>query len=280
MTDELFEQLLQKFMFGTLSADERRRLEQAALESPERSRELAQAEDVQDHFADPEFRRELIDALPQFVAPQEPARIPWWQTLFRPAMLVPVAGGAAVVVALLVIRDTVWRDEPSAQRPSVTATAPVVPPAVIDRGIPAPPTDAAQPASISAAERAMAGVFAMAASRPANFTLSLPNGDRYRPAETVEVRVTLPASGIVHAVVRGPDGHLREVFRTSGEDSRVAGGEHTFAFPAAGRMDPSTGGRSTMRVLFVAGDSPPADDRWEWLTTNATFQEASYDVGL
>jgi hypothetical protein len=265
MTDELFEQLLQKRMFGTASADERRDLAAAALESPQRRAELAQAEEVLDHFADPDFRQELIDALPKFVAPQK-ARVAWWQALFRPAILVPIAGGAASVIALLVVRDTVWRDRPSDQPVSTTATA-------------APP-DTDRPAGISASDRAMAAAFTASANRRADFMMTLTKLTPYRPGESVEVRVALPASGTVHAVVRGPEGHLREVFPSSGADARVARGEHTFTFPATGRMDPATGGRSTVRVFFVAGGSPPADDIWAWLTTNATFQEASYDVGF
>jgi hypothetical protein len=98
---EEFDHLLEAYAFDDISDADRRRILAAVLDSDERSLAFARVQELRDQLADPQFRRELLDVLP------EPRPEPWWRHAWRPRFLVPVSGLAVAIttVALVFLQD-------------------------------------------------------------------------------------------------------------------------------------------------------------------------------
>jgi hypothetical protein len=283
MDDTEFSRLLDEHMMGELSAEDRRRVVAAALESAERSIELAQVDEIRESLSDQTFRQSLIDELPDIEPVEQEA---WWQKLLRPVYLVPLAGGAAAAVAILVLTQPGRRPDSAptqvAEGPRTTTPSPTAPPLQAPgAGTPGRGAGGGRsivtPLGTDVPATDLEPLFALAASRVVDLGLRV-DGERFAPTATVTATLTLPADGHVSVVVRGPDGHFRELSLTAVPADVLMAGDHTFTFPAAGRLDPEQGGGSTLRVFFVAGtDVPPAGEaRWRWLLERAGFDEVAY----
>jgi RNA polymerase sigma factor (sigma-70 family) len=271
MDDAEFSRLVQAHMFGATTPQERHRLIAAALESSERAIEFASVEEIRDALEDPALRRSLIASLPDI----ETARSAWWQQWLRPIFLVPLAGGAAVVLVLLAVADSGSRQRPPemAQGPSTSIatpnTAPGPEPGVVPAGVDDPSTEELE------------SLFSLPASRAIDLELTLDEPARRQPMDIVVASIVLAAEGRIFAFVRGPDGHLREVYPSdSAPDDSIQAGALKFSFQAAGRLDPPGGGRSTLRVFIVAGQdvAPAGPARVSWLAERARFDEVTYET--
>lgn len=285
MDDAEFDRLLQSYMFGTATDDERRRLVAAALESSERALEFAEVDEIRQDFGNSAFRRSLAASLPDV---ERVGRVAGWRQLLQPTYLAALAAGAVAAIALLAFYDYSTRRPETVivRTPDPQTSLPSTSPGVRVAPLPAPGSrandgaPAFEPAAgndLSAAD--LDALFALPADRALDLQLMLAGGPTYAGSDTVSATLTLPADARMYAVVRGPSGRMREVYPSDpASDEVVRAGNHAFSFIASGRFDPDEGGRSTLRVFVVAAaDVPDAGrDRWQWVGEHANFQEVTY----
>jgi hypothetical protein len=271
MDDTEFTQLLEAYTFGDMSKDERQKLAVAVLESPERARDFARAEEIREQLRDPRFFQEVFNILDEPTDLRDERAELQKQRTPRPGLLWYAGGAAAAAALVAAVYIAFDRNAPV----DVATSVPLSVPNAVASGTtePAAGADAARPLPEFVA-------FQRPSREAAYVIAALPNGNGYAAGDQVGVEVTVRDAARVYAIVRGPAGLIRSVYPTSPSGDRVLQpGLRRFSFAASDPLDPRAGGTFTLRVFEVLAPIPaPAQVDWAWVAMNGEFAEKTYTV--